>query len=385
MEIQPFAVEVPQAVLDDLKERLVRARWPDEAAGAGWDYGTSLAYMQELADYWCSRFDWRAQERAINRFAQYRAEVNGAMVHFLHERGKGSQPLPLILTHGWPSSFLEMSKLIPLLTDPVRFGGDAGDAFDVVVPSLPGYGFSDRPSWRGPWQTHERWATLMSGLGYERFGAHGGDVGAGITSNLGYFFPDRVIGIHLSSDLISPSPLPDCSELSEAEKDYLARVERWEQDEGAYGHQQRTRPQTLAYGLQDSPVGLAAWIVEKFRAWSDCDGEVERHFSKDDLLTTITLYWVTQTMSSSLRDYYERWHVPALPQQRKRIEVPTGVAVFPGEFLIGQVPREWAERSYRITHWTEMPRGGHFAAWEEPELLAQDLRAFFRPFRSLSA
>ena len=382
LETHTFSLAIPQEVLDDLKERLARSRWPDEATGADWDYGSKLAYMRELVDYWRTGFDWRAQERAINHFAHYRAEVDGLGIHFIHERGRGPHPLPLILTHGWPSTFMEISKLIPLLTNPASFGGDLEDAFDVVVPSLPGFGFSDRPSKPGYWQVHEQWASLMAGLGYERFGAQGGDIGAGVTTNLGRFFPERLVGIHFSSNLTWPSQPPDPSELSAAEKDYIVRVERWEREEGAYEHEQRTKPQTLAYGLNDSPIGLAAWIVEKLRAWSDCDGDVERRFSKDDMLTTIMIYWATQTISSSVRCYYDWGHAPMSDQKRKHIDVPTGVAVFPGEYLVGQVPREWAERSYNVTHWTQMPRGGHFAAWEEPELLAEDIKAFFRPLRT---
>lgn len=385
MDIHPFTIAVPQAVLDDLATRLARPRWPDEVEGANWDYGVNLEYLQELVGYWRAGFDWREQERALNTWQQYHAEIDGLRIHFLYERGKGPQPLPLLLTHGWPSAFTEMLKVIPLLTDPASHGGDPADAFDVVVPSLPGYGFSDHVTWRGPWHTHERWATLMRGLGYQRFGAQGGDVGAGVTTALGRFFPEQVIGIHLSSDVAAPSPLPPSSALSAEEQEYLARMERWEQEEGAYSHQQQTRPQTLAYGLNDSPVGLAAWIVEKYRAWSDCGGDVERRFSKDELLTTITLYWVTQTIGSSIRGYYQGGQNVGPAQRDKRVGVPTGVAVFPGEYLIGRVPRAWAERTYNIQHWTEMPRGGHFAALEEPELLVQDIRAFFRKLRGASS
>lgn len=386
MNMHPFTIDVPQAVLDDLAERLARTRWPDEVEGAGWDYGVHLAYLQELVDYWRVHFDWRAQERALNTWHHYRAEVDGLGIHFLYERAKGPNPFPLLLTHGWPSTFAEMLKIIPLLTDPANHGGDPADAFDVVVPSLPGYGFSDHVTWRGLWKTHERWASLMQGLGYERFGAQGGDVGAGVTTALGRFFPEQVVGIHLSSDLAFPAPLPPASELSEEEQDYLARLERWEQEEGAYSHQQQTRPQTLAYGLNDSPVGLAAWMVEKFRAWSDCNGDVESRFSKDELLTTIVLYWVTQSIGSSIRGYYQGGqNVGTPPHLRTRVEVPTGVAVFPGEYLVGRVPRAWAERTYNIQHWTEMPRGGHFAALEEPDLLVEDIRAFFRTLRGASS
>jgi pimeloyl-ACP methyl ester carboxylesterase len=386
MEQHPFTIHIPQEVLDDLAARLARTRWPDElesmsGAAASWDYGVSLSYLQALVNYWRAGFDWRAQERALNAWHHYRAEVDGLSIHFIHERGQGPQPFPLILTHGWPSTFAEMLKIIPLLTDPASYGGDPADAFDVVVPSLPGYGFSDRITQPGPWKTERRWAALMAGLGYERFGAQGGDVGAGVTTALGRFFPEQVVGIHLNSDLAAPSPLPTEADLSAAERDYLARLKRWEEEEGGYSHQQQTRPQTLAYGLNDSPVGLAAWIVEKFRAWSDCGGDVESRFSKDELLTTITIYWATQTISSSIRGYYQWPQHAAYSRPQGRVKVPTGVAVFPGEYLIGSVPREWAERTYNVQHWTEMPRGGHFAAQEEPELLVEDIRAFFRALR----
>ena len=381
MQPQPFTIAIPQATLDELAERLAHTRWPDEPAGAEWDYGVNRDYLQALIAYWRTAFDWRAQERALNTWHHYRADIDGVAIHFIHERGKGPKPFPLLLTHGWPSTFTEILKVAPLLTDPASHGGDPADAFDVVVPSLPGYGFSDRIAQRGPWKTHERWAALMALLGYERFGAQGGDVGAGVTTALGRTFPEQVLGIHLSSNSAWPSPVPPASELSLAERDYLARVEQWEQEEGAYGHQQRTRPQTLAYGLTDSPAGLAAWIVEKFRAWSDCAGDVEHVFTKDELLTNITIYWATQTISSSIRGYYESAHAVA-SAPTTRVTIPTGIAIFPGEYLVGRVPREWAERTYNVQHWTEMPRGGHFAAVEEPELLAEDIRAFFRPLRS---
>ncbi|HEX9068146.1 MAG TPA: epoxide hydrolase, partial [Ktedonobacterales bacterium] len=323
MEITSFRVNVSEDVLVDLKQRLARTRWPDEPADAGWDYGVGLGYLRELTEYWQRQFDWRAQERAMNAFAQFRAEVDGLGIHFIHQRGTGPDPMPLILTHGWPSTFMEMARLIPLLTDPASHGGDARDAFDVVVPSLVGYGFSDRPAWRGPWRTHEYWAKLMAGLGYDRFAAQGGDVGAGVTTNLGRAFPERVIGIHLNSDLAWPSPIPDAAELSPQEREYLARVAQWRDEESGYSHEQRTSPQTLAYGLNDSPAGLAAWIVEKFRAWSDSHGDVESRFTKDALLTTVTTYWVTQTIGSSIRGYYEGAHAPELPRESQRVSVPT--------------------------------------------------------------
>lgn len=381
MAVEPFRVQVSQAVLDDLQTRLAHTRLPDEVEGAGWDYGVPRAYMQELVDYWRTRFDWRAQERAINTFAHFRATIDGRSIHFIHERGKGPRPLPLIITHGWPGSFYEMHKIIPLLTDPARFGGDPADAFDVIVPSLPGYGFSDRPTQPGETnvQIADLWVRLMTDcLGYQRFVAHGGDIGAGVTTRLGLRHPDQVMGIHVTS-VAQPYLGAGAPELSAAEKAYLALGEQWDDEEGAYSHIQATRPQTLAYGLNDSPAGLAAWIVEKFRAWSDCDGEVERRFSKDELLTNIMIYWVTETIDSSIRLYYEHRHHRKPLAPGERINVPSGFALT--REAVDHPPREWAERTYNVQHWTELPSGGHFAALEEPHRLAEDIRAFFRTLR----
>jgi pimeloyl-ACP methyl ester carboxylesterase len=383
MDIQPFTIHVPEAELADLQTRLGHTRWPDEIAGADWEYGTSLAYLQDLVRYWQTQFDWRAQERAINAFAHFRATVGGLGIHFIHQRGNGPAPLPLIITHGWPGSFVEMLKILPLLSDPARYGGDARDAFNVVIPSLPGYGFSDRPSERGmnPFRTADLWVELMAGLGYQRFGAQGGDWGSSVASCLGFAHADTLVGIHLNYIPGSYAPYlgPGARELSDTEQAFLQERERWVQTEGGYGQIQRTKPQTLAYGLNDSPAGLAAWIVEKFRAWSDCDGEVERRFTKDELLTNIAIYWFTQTIGSSTRLYYEGRQRPLRFAQGERIHVPCGVARLPKE--VPMPPREWVERSYNLQRWTELPRGGHFAAMEEPELLAQDIRAFFQPLR----
>jgi microsomal epoxide hydrolase len=381
MNIQPFTIHVAQSTLDDLRERLARTRWPDEVQGAGWDYGTNLEYLKALVAYWQHHFDWRAQEARLNHFAQFRAEIDGFGIHFIHERGQGPKPLPIIITHGWPGSFFEMVKIIPLLTDPAGHGGDPADSFDVIVPSLPGFGFSDRPNVRGvtTTKTAELWAHLMTdALGHFRFAAAGGDIGAGVTQRLAMAHPDLLVGIHLTY-LGSASARPEQPDLSEAEQRYLHALQQWSLQEGAYSSLQSTKPQTLAYGLNDSPVGLAAWITEKFRTWSDCDGEVERRFSKDELLTNIMLYWVTETIPSSVRTYYENAHASSKLQPGQHIEVPAGVALFPKE--ISLPPREWAERSLRVQRWTQMPRGGHFAALEEPELLVEDLRAFFRPLR----
>jgi len=380
MNVQPFTVDIPASLLQDLKERLERTRWPDDSPDSGWEYGSNLAYIQELVEYWQTGFDWRAQERTINRLAHYRTSVDGSGIHFIHERGKGPNPLPLLLTHGWPSTFTEMLKVIPLLTDPAAHSGDAADSFDVIVPSLPGYGFSDLTTERGVsvGRIADLWAGLMAGLGYTSFGAHGGDWGAGITARLGYAHPDRLTGIHVTAVSATPHLGPD-PDLSDAERAFMQARERWRQAEGGYGHIQGTKPQTLSYGLNDSPAGLAAWITEKFRTWSDCNGDVESRFTKDELLTNITLYWVTGTINSSTRIYYESQRDPWSLARGERIEPPSAVAAFPKD--LSHPPREWGERVFNLQRWTEMPRGGHFAALEEPELLVDDLRAFFRSLR----
>ena len=385
MEVTPFKVQVSDATLEDLRERLTRTRWPDEISGSEWGYGSDLAYVKELVDYWLTRFDWRAQEAFINSFAHFRTTVDGLGIHFIHERGKGPDPLPLIVTHGWPSTFFEMLKIIPRLTDPAAYGGDPADSFDVIVPSMPGYGFSD-PS-QEPGMNISRisdlWAKLMTeNLGYQRFGAQGGDWGASITARLGFAYPEQVAGIHVtavSSASISPDLGAGTRELSDPELALLEEREQWRLAEGGYSHIQGTKPQTLSYGLNDSPTGLAAWIVEKFRTWSDCAGDVESRFTKEELLSNITLYWATQSIGSSTRLYYESQHNPWTFQPGESIRVPCAVALFPAD--LSHPPREWAERSYNVQRWTEMPRGGHFAALEEPDLLAQDMREFFRALR----
>lgn len=383
--MKPFTIHVNDELLSDLRMRLMRTRWPDQVNQAGWDYGTELSYMKELVDYWLQTFDWKKQEQILNELPQFRATIDGLGIHFVHVRGTGPNPLPLIITHGWPSSFAEMHRIIGPLTDPAQHGADPADSFDVVVPSLPGFGFSERPLQRDYLHTDQLWRKLMTEvLGYPRFVAHGTDFGARVTSALGRFHSDVVAGIHIGSvDLDWQEPHPKESELTEAERDYLKRVARWRKEEGAYSEIQATYPQTVAYGLNDSPVGLAAWIVEKYRAWSDCGGNVESRFSKDILLTNIMIYWITETINSSMRRYYEVRHNPA-PNPLKlgeRIETPTAIAMFPGEKDL-VVPREWAERSYNIQRWTDMPSGGHFPALEEPKLLVEDIRAFFRQFRS---
>ena len=383
MAVQPYKIEIPDSVLDDLKSRLERTRWPDELPGTGWDYGSNLDYVKELVEYWRTKFDWHAQEKLINSFSHFKSEVDGLNIHFIHEKGKGPNPMPLVITHGWPGTFFEMYKVIPMLSDPASHGGDPADAFDVVAPSMPGYGFSDATDKRGlsVLSIGDLWAKLMSeNLGYQRFAAQGGDWGARVTAKLGLSHGDKVIGIHTTSTS-SPTPYqgPGTRELSEAEKAMLAQRVQWLADEGGYSHIQATKPQTLSYGLNDSPAGLAAWIVEKYRTWSDCGGDVESRFTKDELLTTITIYWVTQSINSSTRLYYESFFQAWDLAEDEKIQVPVAIASFPRE---NSVPlREWAERSFNIQQWTDMPSGGHFAALEEPDRLVEDIRKFFRGLR----
>ena len=381
--MEPFEIAIGDEVLDDLRQRLGQTRWPDEMPGVGWDYGSNLDYIKDLCEYWRTDFDWRAQEKKLNAFNHYKSEVDGLSIHFILEKGTGPYPMPLVITHGWPSTFFEMSKIIPLLADPGSHGGAPADSFDVVAPSLPGFGFSQASQERGMQvqKVADLWAKLMTeNLGYPKFAAQGGDIGSGVTSRLGYAHSDKMIGVHLTS-VTRPMPYlgPGSRPLTEAEQAHSDQRERWQQSEGGYSHIQGTKPQTLSYGLNDSPVGLAAWIVEKYRTWSDCHGDVESRYTKDDLLTIVTIYWVTQTIGSSVRMYKENQSTLWEMAEGEKVPTPAGMAMFPQE--IAKPPREWAERSYDVRRWEEMPRGGHFAALEEPELLAHEVREFFRPFR----
>jgi microsomal epoxide hydrolase len=381
MTPRPFTLKVSDTVLSDLRARLERVRWPDEAPAAGWQHGTSLAYMKELVAYWRDRYDWRAQEARLNQLRQFTAPVGGIDIHFIHEPGVGPSPMPLLLSHGWPGSIVEFERIIPMLTDPARFGGDPADAFTVIAPSLPGYAFSFQPNQPrfGIVEIADLFASLMTDvLGYRRFAAQGGDWGAFISSCLGAAYPDRVAGIHVNLLAVRRDQTPPSTPTDE-EKKYLEQLAYWMREETGYMQIQGTKPQTLAYGLSDSPVGLAAWIVEKFRTWSDCGGDVERRFSKDVLLTNVMLYWVTGAIGSSFWPYYARLHSAWPISEKRPVTVPTAYAAFPREIL--HPPRAWAERVYNIKRWTAMPAGGHFAALEEPEALAADVRAFFRALR----
>jgi pimeloyl-ACP methyl ester carboxylesterase len=381
LHVTPFSIHVEAAILSDLRERIRATRWPDPAPGAAWSQGTDLEYLKPLLAYWGDGFDWRARERELNASHHFRAELDGIKVHFVHERARNGHGIPLILTHGWPSTFAELLPLVPLLTDPGAHGID-GPAFDVVIPSLPGYGFSERPARVGVNYRYvaDLWHRLMRGLGYERYGAQGGDFGAGVATFMALTDPRPMIGVHLSNLEIAPYRGPESRPLSAAEQAYRDHNEAFWQVEHGYKAIQSTKPQTLGYGLNDSPAGLAAWILEKWRSWADTRGNLDERFSRDFLLTTVTLYWVTQTITSSMRDYFDndnpQFRIPLGPGDV--VQVPTGIAVFDHSFADEGTPvREWVERLYNVRRWTPMQSGGHFAPAEEPGLLARDISAFF--------
>ena len=381
--IEKFEIRVEDEVLDDLKQRLARTRWADQIEGSGWDYGTDGAYLKELCEYWREKFDWRSQEAQLNRFDQYRTEIDGQNLHFLHRRSPVEGALPLVLTHGWPGSFWLFSKIIDVLADPESHGGRAEDAFHVVCPSLPGYGFSG-PTRETGWDIRrvaEVIAALMARLGYERYGAQGGDWGSIATTQLAFVDAEHLAGIHLNMVIAGPpeGESEPTKGLTPEELQGLADMGEFQKTGSGYAQIQGTRPQTLGYALNDSPVGLAAWIVEKFRAWSDCDGDVEKRYTKDELLTNITIYWVTQTINSSVRLYCESLRSGRFGVADRKVEVPTGCAIFPKEII--RPPRRWAEAHFDVRRWTEFPAGGHFPALEEPVNLVDDVRAFFRELR----
>jgi pimeloyl-ACP methyl ester carboxylesterase len=383
MAVKPFSLPFSQAAVDDLRARLRRTRWPAEIAAEPWAQGFGHAALIELCRYWSEEFDWKAQLERLAGFPHFSFEAgDGTGIHFVHVRGNGPAPIPLIPTHGWPGSFVEMTRVLPLLTDPAAHGGDAKDAFDVVVPSLPGYGFSDRPRESGMnvFRIAGLWVELMQALGCRRFAAQGGDIGAGVSTALGLRHSESLIGIHLNYIPGSYRPwIRDSEEPSPGERQFLADAAKWQDQNGAYAHMQGTRPATAAYGLNDSPAGLAAWMLEKFREWSDCGGDVYSRFSRDELLTNVTLYWMTETIGSSFQIYHQGRLAPLRLQEGDFVHPPCAIAQFPKEIM--SPPRSWVERGYNVQQWTQMPRGGHFAAAEEPELLAGDICAFFRKLR----
>ncbi len=379
---QPYKIAIPDETLRDLRERLARTRWPELPPLEPWSTGTSLAYMKELVDFWQTGFDWRAEEARLNAFRQFKVPIAGIDLHFIHEPGKGPKPLPLLLSHGWPGSIVEFHRILPMLTDPASHGGDPADSFTVVAPSLPGYTLSFTPGQPrfGINEMADVFASLMTDvLGYERFAAQGGDWGGFITSRLGYAYPDRLHGIHVNLLAVrrDPSLLKNPTD---EEKAFLAELNHFLKEETGYQWIQGTRPTTLSFGLTDSPVGLAAWIVEKFHAWTQNRGRIEDAVSRSELLANITLYWATGAIGSSFWPYYARMHTPWPIPDGGEIKVPTGYAEFPKEII--HPPRSLAERTYvNIQRWSRMPKGGHFAALEQPDLLAQEIREFFRPLR----
>ncbi len=376
----PYRIDVPQADLDDLRDRLRRTRWPERETVDDWSQGVPLAYLRDLCGYWAGGYDWRVLESRLNAIPQLRVEIGGLGIHVLHARSPHPDALPLVLTHGWPGSIVEFLKVIGPLTDPP----DPADAFHVVCPSLPGYGFSDKPTEPG-WGVRRiaaAWAELMARLGYTRYGAQGGDWGTSVTTSLAQQDAAHLAGIHLNPPIAAPDPAT-FDDLTDRERDSLAALEHAQRWEDGYSLVQSTRPQTVGYGLVDSPAGLCGWIVEKFRAWSDCDGDPETVFTRDEMLDNITLYWLTGTAASSARLYWEsirqvqEWFTKSTSDT---VDVPVGCSVFPKD--IPRPSRRWARRRYTdIRFWSEPERGGHFAAFERPERFVEDVRAFFRMVR----
>jgi pimeloyl-ACP methyl ester carboxylesterase len=371
--IKKIEIQIAQSHLDNLKSKIKLTRWPDEITGSGWTYGASLSYMKELTDYWSNYFDWRKTEGEINKFGNFIAKIDGYNIHFLHVRGKGEKSLPLIITHGWPYSFLEMLKLIPLLTENKEM------SFDLIIPSMPGYGFSQKIIQPGCNVSFiaDLWQKLMQVLGYDKYGVQGGDFGAGVSTALAMKYPQNVTGLHLNYIPGNYAPvLAENEEFSTEESSYLDSEEEWYSREGGYSLEQNTRPLTLAYGLNDSPVGLCAWIVEKMYSWSDCRGNIRNVFTMDELLSNVTLYWVTETIHSSIRLYNENSKHPLITDKNSFINTPTGIAHFRYEDPFP--PRRFIERGFNIQRWSEFPVGGHFPAMENPGLLAEDIIDFFR-------
>ena len=383
MTVRAFNISISDAAVEDLRGRLERVRWPVSLAHDDWEDGVNLSFMMRLRDYWLDQYDWRVHEERLNRLPNRMVTLDGQDIHFVHQQGRGPSPMPLVLTHGWPGSFIEMERIIPLLAFPAEHGGDPADAFDVIVPSLPGYGFSPAPTRAG---TSSReiailWHKLMIELGYGRFGAQGGDIGAGVSTWLARLFPDAMTGIHLNyvPGSFRPSLGPSMPDVTSEEQAFLDRAASWSALEGAYAALQGTKPQTLSLALTDSPIALAGWIAEKVRAWSDCGGEIESVISLDTLLTNISIYWFSDSLTASLRLYKDNRLSPLTFLPGERIIPPVGIALFPHE--LPMPPRSWVERVFDVHRWTTMPAGGHFAALEQPQLLAEDIRAYFGPLR----
>lgn len=380
----PFTIAIPDAALVDVAERLRRTRWPQEIGdNRDWQAGTSVAYMRSLVEYWLNGYDWRAQEAAMNAFPQFRVVIDDVPVHFIHVKGKGPNPTPLIVNHGWPWTFWDMRRIIGPLSDPAAHGGDPADAFDVIVPSLPGFAFSSPLETEGMFfnPTADLWVRLMNRLGYDRFATQGGDIGAFVSARLGHAYADRVIGVHLTLAAATMPPYPTPEDFAPEERAWGAKFATFMAQGSGYMQIQRTRPQTIAFAMHDSPVGLAAWMIDKRRAWSDCGGDVEAVFGKDDLITNAMLYWLTDTYASSARHYYEARPDRMVPVHDRQppVEAPTALLQFKGDVWLQ--PRRWAERYYNLQRWTVADQGGHFAPMEQPDVLVDDIRAFYRSLR----
>jgi pimeloyl-ACP methyl ester carboxylesterase len=375
--VVPFVIDIPQVDIDELKERLRRTRWPEAETTGDWTQGVPLDYTRRLCEHWRDRYDWRATEARLNQFPQFRTEIDGVGIHFLHVRSPHPGALPLVMTHGWPGSIVEFGKVIGPLTDPAAHGGDAADAFHLVCPSLPGYAFSGKPARPGWGVPHiaDAWDTLMTRLGYPSYGAQGGDWGSQVTTALGVRHPDHLTGLHLN--MVGFLPDQDTmNDLTEAEQASLASLQYYQRWDSGYSKQQSTRPQTIGYGLTDSPAGLCAWIIEKFWSWTDCDGDPANVLTWDEMLDNVMLYWLPAAGASAARLYWESFRRPILDQ----VHVPTGCSIFPKEIL--RPSRRWAEKLFpQLHYWNELDKGGHFAAFEQPATFTNEVRAAFRPLR----
>lgn len=382
MIVQNFNIDISNEPIHDLSVRLKNTRWTSGKESLKWEYGTNQAYLKDFISYWIEEYDWKKQEKQLNSYPQFKCTIDDVDIHFFHIKGKGENPTPIILTHGWPDSFIRYQKIIPILTDPTRFGRNSNDSFDIIIPSVPGFGFSHLPYSKGINNADiaDLWKKLMTeALGYEKFGALGGDVGSGVTRYLAYKYPEHLIGIHLTdAGIIRDIVFADSHQsLSTEEKQYKQAALQWISQEGGYMSIQSTKPQTLSYGLSDSPAGLSAWILEKFYSWSDCNGNLENRFSKDELLNNIMIYWLSNSIGTSNHLYYENTH--SLPKIGKII-VPTGMALFSKDVLLP--PKKWVETNLNVIHWTDIPEGGHFTAMEAPDLFADDVIKFYHNFRT---
>jgi pimeloyl-ACP methyl ester carboxylesterase len=377
MSIRPFVISVPKSDVDDLRHRIRQTRWAAAMPGIGWNMGMDAEYLRALMDYWRDAFDWRSIEGSLNELPQFMIDTKNGPIHYVHFRGSGTSPVPIVLTHGWPSTFAELVRLGRALANPDQYGAAGARSFEVIIPSLPGYMFSPEPTaWgAGVFRIANQWVELMHSLGYRRFVAHGGDIGAGVSTALGLQHPEYVLGVHLNYIPGSFAPfVAKDAPLSADEDAFLLTRARWAEEQGGYSHVQATKPDVLGPALNDSPAGLAAWIIDKYRSWSDCDGDPERCFTRDELLTVVSLYWFTRSMPSAIRLYYAMRKSPLKFAQGQRVEVPVGVAHFPKELPIP--PRSYVERGYNIVRWTDFSRGGHFAALEQTAALAADIRSF---------